>query len=36
MLDVWNISGDLLEGYMAGENRSKGKGTGTIHPITGH
>ena len=34
MLDVWNMSGDLLEGYMTGENRSKGKGK--VHPIIGH
>ena len=34
MLDEWNMSGDLVEGYMTGENRSKGKGK--VHPIIGH
>ena len=34
MLDEWNMSADLLEGYMTGENRSKSKGK--VHPIIGH
>ena len=33
ILDEWNMSGDLAEGYMTGENRSKGKGK--VHPTIG-
>jgi hypothetical protein len=32
ILDEWNMSGNLLEGYMTRENRSKGK----VHPVIRH
>jgi len=34
ILDEWNMSGELVKGYMTGENRSEG--TGKVHPIIGH
>ena len=34
ILDEWNMGGDLVEGYMTGEIRSKVKGK--AHPIIGH